>query len=323
MRTLILGASGGIGKYVVDYLINTVGFPKNQLWVASRHSIPFFAQNKLQWIPVDVANKESFALLPEAMDVVIDLAGMMPARMEGYHPQSYIDVNITGTLNVLEYCRRAHVDRLMFTQSFGDIKDNAEQNVLLKPDSPRHFRFDTDHTVYVLSKNFAVDLIENYHQMYGLKNFIFRLPTVHSYSPIDYFYLDGIKRPIGYRLLINKASVGEDIEVYGDATRMKDMVYVKDLAQMFYKAMTANCDGGIYNVGTGVGTSLLDQIKGMVDVFSPRTKPSKIIMCPDKPNAPQYVMDIENAKRDLGYEPKYMYKDMLMDILKERELNRF
>ena len=46
-------------------------------------------------------------------------------------------------------------------------------------------------------------------------------------------------------------------------------------------------------------------------------------MRPEKPNAPQYIMDISNAKEDLGYEPKYNYIDMLIDMKEERDLDRF
>ena len=58
---------------------------------------------------------------------VVDLAGAMPARMKGYDPYKYIDVNITGTLNILEFCRKTGADRILFAQSFGDIKDHAEK----------------------------------------------------------------------------------------------------------------------------------------------------------------------------------------------------
>lgn len=173
--------------------------------------------------------------------------------------------------------------------------------------------------VYVMSKNFAVDMIENYHQMYGLKRFIFRLPTIYLYSPVDTFYVDGVERKIGYRLLIDKAIAGEPIEVWGDSSRVKDMVYVKDFCQMLYKALFVNRNCGYYNVGTGVGTSLLDQIKGMIDVFGENGKKSDIIMRPDKPNAPQYIMDITPAVQELGYHPQYNYLEMLQDFKKEMQ----
>ena len=186
-------------------------------------------------------------------------------------------------------------------------------------DLPRKVSFKSDHTVYVMSKDFAVDLIENYHQMYGLKRFIFRLPTIYLYSPIDTYYVDGTNRKIGYRILIDKAAQGETIEVWGDPNRVKDMVYVKDFCQMLYKAVFADRTEGYYNVGTGVGTSLLRQIEGMIEVFGPENKKSEIIMRPDKPNAPQYVMDIAPARRELGYEPEYDYISMLQDMKMEME----
>jgi UDP-glucose 4-epimerase len=71
---------------------------------------------------------------------------------------------------------------------------------------------------------------------------------------------------------------------------------------------------GYYNVGTGVGISLLDQIKGIIQVFG---KYNAIEFCPDKPDAPQYIMDITPARLELGYEPKYDYLSSLKDLKKE------
>ena len=98
------------------------------------------------------------------------------------------------------------------------------------------------------------------------------------------------------------------------------MVYVKDFCQMLFKAIFVNRESGYYNVGTGVGTSLLDQIKGMVDVFSENGRKSKIVMRPDKPNAPQYIMDITPAVEELGYKPQYSYLEMLRDLKNEMKL---
>ena len=275
---------------------------------------------EVPYYQVDIRKKEEFEKLPGEVYAVVDLAGAMPARMKGYDPYKYIDVNITGNLNILEYCRKAKVDRILFAQSFGDIKDHAEDNPLLTVDLPRKFSFTSDHTIYVMTKNFAVDMIENYHQMYGLRNFIFRLPTIYLYSPVDTYYVDGKQRKIGYRLLIDKARAGEPIEVWGDPERIKDMVYVKDFCQMLYRAVFADRNCGYYNVGTGVGTSLLDQIQGMIEVFGTPGKESELIMCPDKPNAPQYIMDIAPAVSELGYKPEYTYRKMLLDFKKEMEI---
>ena len=66
-----------------------------------------------------------------------------------------------------------------------------------------------------------------------------------------------------------------------------------------------------------------EQIEGIVKVFSPKDKPSKIIECPEKKDCDDFVMDIENAKKELGYEPKYDYISYLEDYKKEMKQNKF
>src|SRR5699024_6108370 len=128
-----------------------------------------------------------------------------------------------------------------------------------------------------------------------------RLPTVYHYRPDPYFYKGGEKKKLGYRHLIDQALRGETIEVWGNPTLVKDIVYVKDFAQMVFKAILAENDGGVYNVGTGVGVSLEEQVKGIVEVFSPKKNDSKIVYNPDKPDTRSFIMDITNAKEELGY----------------------
>lgn len=321
-KILVFGASGDTGRYFINYFIDHYKGEEYEVVAVGTRETDFFDATGVSYYRVDISKKDDFDILPKDVYAVVDLAGAMPARMKGYEPQKYIDVNITGTLNILEYCRVNHVDRILFAQSFGDIKDYGETDLILTADMKRNFSFTSDHTIYVMTKNFAVDMIENYHQMYGLKRFIFRLPTIYLYSPIDQYYVDGEIRKIGYRILIDKAIAGETIEVWGDSSRLKDMVYVKDFCQMLYKACFVNRDTGYYNVGTGVGTTLLDQIKGMIEVFGEEGHKSEIVMRPDMPNAPQYIMDITPAREELGYEPQYDYISMLKDFKNEMEKDR-
>lgn len=318
-KIAVFGATGETGRYFLDALLHDAD--KYCIYaIGHRKSFHIFDDfPNVSYYSVDLANKVNFDKLPAEIDAVVDFAGLMPARMKGYEPQKYIDVNITGTLNVLEYARKAGADRILFMQSFGDIKDYGDTEVLLTAHMARHFSFKSDHTVYVLSKNFAVDLIQNYHEMYGIKNFIFRLPTIYSYAPEDHYYVNGISKPIGYKLLIQEAMQGKSMEVWGNPDRVKDMVYVKDFTQMVIKALKSNLDGGYYNVGTGVGTSLLDQIKGIIQVFGNN---NPIIFKPEYGDAPQYIMDITPAMLELGYKPQFSYIEMLKDMKAEMESNR-
>ena len=321
-KIIIFGASGGIGKYLVDYFLSIPDSDEYEIIGVGRHHCHFL-DKRINFIIADISKKEDFNHLPRDVYAVVDLAGAMPARMQGYNPELYINTNIIGTFNILQYCIDIKADRILYTQSFGDIKDIAERKVELMPDMKPEFKYNSDHSVYVVSKNAAVDLIKCFHSYYGLKSFIFRLPTIYSWSSNDTYYVDGVLRKRAWRILIDKAIKGEDIEVWGDSSRPKDMVYVKDFCQMIYKACLVDRNYGFYNVGTGIGTTLYDQIKGMIDVFGNENQRSKMIMCPDKPNAPQYIMSIDNAKKELGYEPNYLYLDMLRDMKIEKELGRF
>ena len=190
-KIVVFGASGDTGKYFIKYFKDNCSDDKYDLIAVGTRKTSYFDSLNIPYYRVDICKKEDFDILPKDVYAVVDLAGLMPARMEGYYPQRYIDVNISGTLNILEYCRTNNVDRILYTQSFGDIKEYGEKDIVLKPDYPRKFSFTTDHTIYVMTKNFAVDLIENYFQMYGLKRFIFRLPTIYLYSPLDHYFVDG------------------------------------------------------------------------------------------------------------------------------------
>lgn len=318
-KIVVFGASGDVGRYFIDYLLqNKLEYEIHAVGKRKEFNVFASAENVFYY-SVDISDKDEFSLLPEDIYAVVDFAGFMPARMRGYNPQKYIDINVTGTLNILEYARRTNADRILFMQSFGDIKDYGDTQVLLTANMPRKFSMKTDHSVYVMSKNFAVDLIDNYHQMYGLKKFIFRLPTIYLYSKHDKYFVDGVERQLGYRKLIDMAKSGQTMEVWGDSKRVKDMVYVKDFCQMLVLALDADRDTGYYNVGTGVGTSLIEQIQGIVKIFGNN---NKIVLCPDKPNAPQYIMDITPARLELGYKPKYDYLSMLKDLKKEMETQR-
>jgi UDP-glucose 4-epimerase len=243
--------------------------------------------------------------------------------MEGYNPQTYIDVNVTGTLNVLEYCRTVGVSSYLFTQSHSDVAGYWNTGEYIKPDAPRKLNLKGDHAIYIISKNAAVDLIEHYHLDYGLRTFVFRLPTIYNYRPIYDMFVNGKNVPIGFMYFIQKAINSEPIEIWGDPQQQKDIVYVKDFNQMLTKAIESNLKKGFYNVGSGKPTTLEEQIKGVIEIFSPKDNQSKLIYKPEKQSQNSYLYDISNAEKELGYHPTYNYIEMLKDMKKEMQENRF
>ena len=110
----------------------------------------------------------------------------------------------------------------------------------------------------------------------------------------------------------------------GDPNKVRDIVYVKDCTQIIEKCISKkNAKSGKYNVGTGVGVSLENQIKGIVDIFSPKNAPSKIIYAPEKPSASEYIFDMSKTEQELGYSSQYDYIAYLQDFKKEMEIQRF
>jgi len=323
-KVVIFGATGNTGAYFVEHCVNNFNKKEFEVIAVGRKKTDFFTKRGIKYFRVDITKKQQFDSLPiENIHAVVNLAAVLPAYMEGYKPEQYIETNIVGAFNVLEYCRKANADRILYPQTEGDLSGYWGKEILLKPDFPQKFSYKGDHALYVITKNTAVDMIEHYYQEYGLKRFIFRMPTIYAYTPNQYFYVDGVKKILAYRHLMNQAMAGEPIEMWGDPVKAKDVVYVKDLCQMLYKAITVDRDCGFYNVGTGTAVTLKEQIEGIIEVFSLEGKKSIIVPCPEKPDSREFIMDISNAKVELGYEPQYYYLDYLKDFKKEMELNRF
>lgn len=323
-KVIVLGSTGNLGMYFLDYLNNNLNMEKYEIIATGTKDHYPYEFYKGQYLQIDITKKEDFDKLPKKnVHAVVDFAGVLPAYLSKDDPDKYIDVNIKGTLNVLEYCRKANVDRIIYTQTWADLNGYLKDKKPLKPYLPLKPIHTGDHAIYTVTKCAAVELIECYYQMHGIKKFIFRLPNIYLYSPEMYYYVDGEKKYISYRYMIQRAIEGKDIEMWGNPELGKDVIYVKDLCQMIFKSLFVDRETGTYNAGTGVKTTMREQIEGIVKVFSPKNNPSKIIECPEKRNCDDFVMDIQNAKEELGYEPQYDYIAYLEDYKKEMELNRF
>lgn len=322
-KIVIIGATGEIGMYITDYLCHKAT-DEYEIIAVGRRKTDFFDEYGIKYYSVDIRQSDNFDVLPQKdIYAVICTAATMPGRMEGYHPMQYLETNVCGILNVLEYCKKTNADRIIFTQTIRDLGNKIGRETIVA-DAVRDFSYKGDHAVYVISKNTAVDLIEHYYQEYGLKRFIFRLPTIYMYTPNKYYYVNGKKHIMGFRRMIDQAIKGESIEIWGDPSKAHDVVYVKDLAYAIYLACrNETTDGGMYNIGTGQPISLLDQVKGMIEIFGEKQRKSQIIFCPEKANARQYEIDISKTSRELGYKPFYSYRTYLEDFKKEMVENRF
>lgn len=323
-KIIIFGATGNVGAYVLEYAKKYFNPEEYEVIASGRRKTDFFEKMGIPYYAVDMTKTEQFAQLPQRdVYAVIDLAAVIPSYMKMYCPEKYIETNIVGFYNLLEYCRRVHADRILFSTTVFDISLFAGKETVLKPDMPYNFSYKGDHAVYVISKITALELLEHYYQEYGLKKFIFRFPTIYNYSPYHYYYPNGVKtlRPV-YKM-IRLAEKGEPIELWGDPAYAKDMVHVYDCAQMLCRAVETDRQEGFYNVGTGNPVTLREQIETIIDVFSPKEHPSVIVYRPDLKAGGGFLMDVENAKKELGYIPQYDCRRLFENFKEEMKTDRF
>lgn len=322
MKTIVIfGATGAVGAYTTLHLLEK-GYKVVAVGKRTDDN-GFFNELGCEYISVDICNKNEFNNLPnDNIWGIIDLAGCLPANMEGYTPQKYIDINISGTLNILEYAVEVNSKVLIYSTSFSDVSHLWNQLEPIGSDVLTSFPLNNDHSIYSITKNAGADFVRHYSYKYNFKHFILRFPNIYLYHPNTYYFVNGKRKRKGLFNIIDQASNGEDIELWGSPNVVRDMVYVKDCCQIIEKCICSNYSG-TYNVGTGVGTTREDQIKGIIEVFSTKKGKSKIVYKTDKPNSPQYVMDISKTKEYLGYLPEYYYYKSLQDLKKEMEINRF
>ena len=320
-NVVVFGATGHLGAPIALHL-KELGY--NVYAVGHRKSDNgFFADHGMQYFSVDISRKEDFKQLPQSdIFAVVHFAGVLPSYMQSFDDASlFINSVIVGTLNVLEYARKAGAERFVFPQSLFDVSYLFGTKVPIPADSQRRVPAG-DHACYVIAKNTAVDLVEHYYNYYGIKRFILRLSRVYMYHPNPYIYRDGEKRMVADRDWIYKAMRGEDLEVWGDPNKIIETCSLKDFLQIVEKTLTAKVDGGIYNIGSG-GSIFGERMKAIVEVFNPEGKKSRILYYPEKPSTRQFVLDIQKTVAELGYEPKCLWKDYLIDFKKEMEAQRF
>ena len=242
-------------------------------------------------------------------DAAVVFATMMPSNVpkasDDDDTAEYYKVNVLGTLNVLEYCRKHGVNKII---SFGTRFDCRlyDSKTVITEDTPLNYSFTDDHAAFVMSNNAKWDVMRYYNEKYGMNNVYFRIPTIFGVGPHGGFHKDGVYRKSGLQIFMDKASNGEPIEVYGDPDTMKDLLYVKDLNLGIQNALKIPDSKGFYNIGYDQNFRLYDVVKAIVEVFSKDGAVSSITQRPDIPNNGGFpIMDMTKLKKDIGFEPRF------------------
>lgn len=322
---LVTGATGLIGTYLIDQLVKD----GVEVLATGRSKIAeaYYKKQGTPFLNLDITQEADFRKLPqENVSAVVHLAALIPAnvREEDYDPRHYITVNVIGTLNVLEFCRRNSVHKIIYSSSHSDVENLWRFGKPIDEEAGRDFKYTGDHAMYIISKLSGADCIEHYNEQYGMQSIIFRLPPVYGYGPHTEIFKNGKPLKTGFEIFIENAIAGKPIEVWGDCQKGRDIIYVKDVVSAIILALKSEDAAGLYNIASGKAVTLKEEAEAIIRVFSSKESPPRIIYRPDKPNSIQpFLYDISKAKGDLGWSPKYSFEQMLEDYKKEAESGRF
>ena len=116
----------------------------------------------------------------------------------------------------------------------------------------------------------------------------------------------------------------EPLEMWGDASVGRDIIYVKDVVSAFSKALRSKSAKGLYNIASGRYLTLKEQVEITAKVFWGNKSKPKIVPIPQKPHKmDSFLYDISKAKRELGWSPKYDFEQFLLDYKREMKNEKF
>ena len=290
MRAIVTGGAGFIGSNVVDALLarGDEVHVLDDLSKGKRENVAAGAELHV----ADIRDPDAVfdAVGPEA---VLHLAAQADVRVSVEQPALDADVNILGTVRILEAARR-HGAKVVFTSSggagYGECDGPAPETAPMRPLAP-----------YGVSKLAGEEYLAAYNRLYGSSHVTLRLGNV--YGPRQEPHGEAGVVAIFMGLLLE----GGTPRIYGDGRQTRDYVYVGDVANAALAALEH--DGGVFNVGTGVETSVLE-LAAAIGAASGIDRPAE-----HEParlgELQRSVLDVSLAARELGWRPEHSLADGL------------
>ena len=298
MRILVTGGAGFQGSHLVEYLICTgheITVLNTRSTNAEHNIAPFLDDMTVIW--GSVTDRDAVAKAVRGQDVVFHLAAHVNVDESVAKPHSYLEVNVGGTLNVLEAIRDEG-SRMIFSSSrevYGNAKGSlVTEHAELRPHNP-----------YAVSKTAADRMCFAYHTTYGLDVTVIRSCNIYG---------ERQKSGLGGALIAilgRQAVAGQSLTVFGSGSQQREYMHVSDLVRAYHLVLKrSDLAGATLNVGTGetasvkeiaefIGTSM-----GVVTTYQP-PRPGEV---------PGIILDSSIIK-GLGFVPHVKFWEGLSDYL--------
>lgn len=320
LRTiLITGGCGFIGINLVKYLAGR-GYEiriLDNLSAGKEENVKILQSQNPRLLNVDliigdVRNQKVASQAVKGMDAVVHLAAHTSVVESLGNPKEDWDINVNGSLNLLEACRQNGVAKFVFASSnaaVGEQTPPIDELKMPKPLSP-----------YGASKLAAEALCCSYYHSFGLKTVSLRF--ANCYGPYSDHKASVVSR------FIKWAKEEKPLMIYGDGNQTRDFVHVDDVCQAIYLALTVTQQnkmtpgsrspaddlyGGVFQIGTGIQTS----INGLAELMKEMAgnKIRIIHEAERRGEIRRNYSDITKARTVLGFEPKIKLREGLYDLL--------
>ena len=297
LKALVTGGAGFIGSHLVDTLLERGDevVALDNLSTGRRDNVEGALQRDAQLIVEDVRDGDLVkALLErERPEIVYHLAAQMDVRVSTSRPNYDAEINVLGTLNVLDAARESGVRRLVFASTGGAIYGEADElpaseDSAIRPEAP-----------YGQAKYAAEGYADLYRRLHDLSTISLRLGNVYGPRQ-DPFGEAGV-----IAIFCGKLRDGGRPTVFGDGRQTRDYIYVQEVVRAMLTAGASDLHGP-YNIGRGVETSVLD----LIDVLGKHGREAGVLsngfeaeVAPPRPGEVQRnALDPTRAREVLGFE---------------------
>ena len=296
MKILVTGGAGFIASHVVDLYL------QNGYKVVIVDDLSTGRASNLNpaatFYQLDIRSpKLAEVFEKERPDYVNHHAAQMDVRRSVAQPLFDADVNILGSINVIECAKRYQVKRMVYISTGGAVFGE-----------PEYVPCDENHPInpicqYGASKHTVEHYLFMYHVNYGLNYTVLRYPNV--YGPRQ----DPHGEAGVVAIFTGQMLAGEQVAINGDGEQQRDFVYVGDCARANLLALTQNTESGIYNLGSGRGTTVNEIFAALRPITGYQRE---AIHRPAKLGETRAIyLDARKAQRELGWSPSVSLEDGL------------
>lgn len=267
---LVTGSAGFIASHLIEELLkdeNNSIIGIDNFYSGTKENLDFIklidSKNKFEFIEVDIRSFDEInkIIRDKKIDQIYHLAAIVSVQESIENPLLSNEVNIKGTLNILEAIRLNNVKRVVFSSSAAVYGDEPTQpkneNSITKPISP-----------YGYEKLIGEQYMKLYSELYGVETVSLRYFNVYGERQSATSDYSGV-----ISIFEKKFKNDELPNIYGDGEQYRDFVYVKDVAKANIKAMnTPNISGEVFCVGTSKKVSINNLVSVLNNKYSKNIK---------------------------------------------------